>query len=341
MLPSPVSSNRRGTSQHLRTFSSSDLRRALNLLRSRSRFTNLSIIILAGCFCVSFLYNLAFIFSSFPPSLVTYTPPQSILSTIARNTTLENLSHLVIVPGHAIWTGTQPDQVLDADRWTLEEYQRGGGSYRISAFVEHIRRGVEITLKDDSSLLVFSGGQTRLQSTTTEAESYMRLAISLGLFHPDSKQTTHAPHFPRATTETYALDSYQNFLFSLARFHEITGRYPLQVTIVGYEMKRRRFDELHRTALRFPAHHFEYIGIEPSAHEESARIGEVKNGYAPYQLDLYGCHDFLLAKRRARNPFLRFHSYHASAPELRGLLEWCPDDAGMVYNGLLPWDVYE
>ncbi|KAG1864422.1 hypothetical protein F4604DRAFT_1783416 [Suillus subluteus] len=331
MLPSPVSSNRRGTSQHLRTFSLSDLKRALNLLRARSRFTNLSIIVLAGCFCVSFLYNLAFIFSS-SPSLAAYTPPQSILSTIARNATLENLSHLVIVPGHAIWTGTQPDQVLDVDRWTLEEYQRGGGSYRISAFVEHIRRGVEMTLKDDSSLLIFSGGQTRLQSTTTEAESYMRLA---------TKRTLHKSHFPRATTETYALDSYQNFLFSLARFHEITGRYPLQVTIIGYEMKRRRFDELHRTALRFPAHHFEYIGIEPSADEESARVGEAKNGYAPYKLDLYGCHDFLLAKRLGRNPFLRFHSYHSSAPELRGLLEWCPDDARMVYDGPLPWDVYE
>lgn len=103
----------------------------------------------------------------------------------------------------------------------------------------------------------------------------MRLAMTLGLFHPDSERTSHEPHFPRATTETYALDSYQNFLFSLARFHEITGRYPLRVTIVGYEMKRRRFEELHRTALRFPAQHFEYIGIEPSANEESARIGEV------------------------------------------------------------------
>lgn len=341
MLPSPITSNRRGASQHLRKFSSSDLKRVLSLLRTRSRFTNLSIVILAGCFCVSFLYNLAFIFSSSSPSLVPYTPPQSILSTIARNASLENLSHLVIVPGHAIWTGTQPDQVLDVDQWTLEEYQRGGGSYRISAFVEHIRRGVELTLKDDSSLLIFSGGQTRLQSTTTEAESYMRLATTLGLFHPDSERTSREPYFPRATTETYALDSYQNFLFSLARFHEITGRYPLQVTIVGYEMKRRRFEELHRTALRFPAHHFEYIGVEPSANDESARIGEVKNGYAPYKLDLYGCHDFLLAKRRARNPFLRFHSYHASAPELRGLLEWCPDDERMVYDGPLPWDVYE
>ncbi|KAG2072261.1 hypothetical protein BDR04DRAFT_1096845 [Suillus decipiens] len=340
MLPSPVSS-KRGTSQHLRTFSSSDLKRALSLLRTRSRFTNLSIIILAGCFCISFSYNLAFIFSSSLPSLVAYTPPQSILSTIARDATLENLSHLVIVPGHAIWTGTQPEQVLDVDRWTLEEYQRGGGSYRISAFVEHIKRGVEITLKDDSSLLIFSGGQTRLQSTTTEAESYMRLATSLGLFHPDSEQQPPESHFLRATTETYALDSFQNLLFSLARFHEITGRYPTQVTIVGYEMKRRRFEQLHRIALRFPPHHFEYIGIEPPVTEESARIGEVANGYAPYELDLYGCHGFLLAKRRARNPFLRFHSYHASAPELRGLLEWCPDDARMVYDGPLPWDVYE
>ncbi|KAG0704738.1 hypothetical protein DFH29DRAFT_910719 [Suillus ampliporus] len=301
MLPSPVSSNRRGTSQHLRSFSTSDLKRALSLLRVRSRFTNLSILILAGCFCISFLYNLAFIFSPSPSSLAAYTPPQSILSTIARNSTLENLTHLVIVPGHAIWTGTQSDQVLDEDRWTLEEYQRGGGSYRISAFVEHIRRGVEITLKDDTSLLIFSGGQTRLQSTTTEAESYMRLATTLGLFHPDSEQTHHESYFPRATTETYALDSYQNFLFSLARFHEVTGRYPLQVTIIGYEMKRRRFEELHR---------------------------EVNNGYTPYKADLYGCHDFLLAKRRARNPFLRFHP-------------WCPDDARMVYDGPLPWDVYE
>lgn len=87
----------------------------------------------------------------------------------------------------------------------------------------------------------------------------------------------HSPYFPRATTETYALDSYQNLLFSFARFHEITGRYPVQVTVVGYEMKRRRFEELHRAALRFPATHFEYIGIEPAKEEESesARIGEV------------------------------------------------------------------
>ena len=176
MLPSPVSSNQRRISKHirLRSFSLSDFKRALSLLRARSRFTNLSILLLTAFGCICFLYNLAFIFSSSTSSYVlNYNPPPSILATIARNSTLEGLSHLVVVPGHAIWTGAQLDQVLDEDRWVLEEYQRGGG--RIAAFVEHIRRGlvfrhefyhvttqlmnfrVEIMLKDDASLLIFSG----------------------------------------------------------------------------------------------------------------------------------------------------------------------------------------
>lgn len=115
-------------------------------------------------------------------------------------------------------------------------------------------------------------GQTRLQSTTTEAESYMRLALGMDLFGGSTP-------FSRATTETYALDSYQNILFSIARFHEVTGRYPSQMTVVGYEMKRRRFEDLHRTAIRFPTAVFEYIGLEPPATADeaiTARQGEVR-----------------------------------------------------------------
>lgn len=67
-----------------------------------------------------------------------------------------------------------------------------------------------------------------------------------------------------------------------------------------------------------------------------------KNGYMPYSKDLYGCHGELLDKRRARNPFFRFHPYYTSAPELTKLLDWCPEahDGGMmaVYSGTLPWD---
>ncbi|KAF9219610.1 hypothetical protein BS17DRAFT_716987 [Gyrodon lividus] len=343
MLPTPVSVSNstrreyqyRDRRRRSRSLLLLDSRPTFRSLFTRSRLTNLAVLLLATFGCVSFIYNLAVIFSDSTP----FTPPKSILDTIQRNETLQNLSHLILVPGHAIWSGSQPEHALDEDFWTLQDYQKGGGT--LSALVDHLRRGASMATEDEHSLLVFSGGQTRLQSTTTEAESYMRLALTLDLFHTSTPASPPLP-FPRATTETSALDSYQNLLFSIARFHQVTGRYPSQITVVGYQMKQRRFEELHRTAIRFPAPLFHYIGLQPPATGDqlaTARQGEFKNGYQPYTLDLYGCHDFLLSKRRARNPFIRFHSYHASAPELRGLIEWCPDDPKQIYQGPLPWDV--
>ncbi|GAA6063849.1 hypothetical protein JCM10212_003596 [Sporobolomyces blumeae] len=63
-----------------------------------------------------------------------------------------------------------------------------------------------------------------------------------------------------------------------------------------------------------------------------------ENGYVPFERDLYGCHSFLLNKRKTRNPYRRFHSYHSSAPELRDLLEYCPAKSDKVFPGPLPWD---
>ena len=214
----------------------------------------------------------------------------------------------------------------------------------------------KLAAKDEKSLLVFSGGQTRPTSTTTEAESYLRLAQASNAFGVSASMYP----FARATTEDYALDSYQNLLFSIARFHEYTGRYPVKITVVGYEMKRARFSELHRPAIRWPEDKFEYIGVDPEGEEKTnAAEGEVcsvlayaqvfggpdsmqkQNGYLPYTTDTYGCHSTLLAKRRQRNQFLRFHSYYTSAPELAPLLSWCPSlhSAGSgLYTGDLPWD---
>jgi hypothetical protein len=106
----------------------------------------------------------------------------------------------------------------------------------------------------------------------------MRLALSLDILPASTSAGAHVP-FHRATTETSALDSYQNLLFSIARFHEVTGRYPSQITVVGYEMKQRRFQELHRAAIRFPAPLFHYISLEPPATGDevaTAREGEVR-----------------------------------------------------------------
>ncbi len=65
------------------------------------------------------------------------------------------------------------------------------------------------------------------------------------------------------------MDSYQNLLFSIARFREYTGQFPDKITVVGYDFKRPRFEELHRTALRWPKYRFDYIGVDPNRNEGS------------------------------------------------------------------------
>lgn len=47
------------------------------------------------------------------------------------------------------------------------------------------------------------------------------------------------------------------------------------VTIVGYGMKRQRYEEVHRAALRWPSHAFNYIGIDNDHEQEADYLGEV------------------------------------------------------------------
>ncbi|KAM5533031.1 hypothetical protein V8D89_013299 [Ganoderma adspersum] len=330
-----------------------------DVLLSRARVTNLGFFLLAAFAALSFLLNVFHYFTDPSGSSshdggihILTAAPRGIWETLQRDRTLREIDHLIMVPGHAIWTGRSVDERMDEGAWVLESYQRGGG--RIAAFFRHIAGGAQMAGEDDHSLLVFSGGQTRPSSTTTEAESYMRLAAVSNLL-PTTPGTLHnsqqskSPLLLRATTEDYALDSYQNLLFSIARFHEYTGRWPSKITVVGYEMKRRRFTDLHRAALRWPADRFDYVGIDAEDEDAAAaRQGELQNGYLPYTEDAYGCHGVLLAKRRARNLFLRHHPYYSSAPELGALLNWCPgphgsghdrdEDQTAVFPGPLPWD---
>jgi len=121
---------------------------------------------------------------------------------------------------------------------------------------QHLSRA-EIAVADPSAVLIFSGGVTRPSSPSqSEAQSYLRLALDSGLL----MNRTHI-----AFAEDYALDSFQNLLFSLARFHEVVHgpyRWPEKITVVGFEMKRRRFEELHRKAIRWPTSKFQYVGVD-------------------------------------------------------------------------------
>ncbi|PFH52063.1 hypothetical protein AMATHDRAFT_74551 [Amanita thiersii Skay4041] len=265
-------------------------------------------------------------------------PSPSLLATVTRDKSPELLSHLIIVPCHAVWVGMDPNLRLSEDQWLLEPYQMGSG--RLAAFFAHISKGVELAVRDKHALLIFSGGQTKKASTTTEAESYLRLALSSNIA---STLAVPGDGHIRATTENYALDSYQNLLFSIARFYEYTGHFPDGITLIGYEFKRQRFEELHRAAIRWPIDRFHYIGVDGEIKDHFiAHQGEFENGYIPYLKDLYGCHSFLASKRRRRNPHLRFPPYIHSTPHLAFLLNWCPGPtekgASTIFAGDLPWD---
>lgn len=330
MLPSP--SVARYQRKRLDT---SPRKRILETLTRRSRLTNLGVVLISGICTISLLLNLSF--WTFSTSRFT-TLHHSLLSfaTINRPSSYKSLNHLILGPCHSIWKGT--DSWLEEKDWNLESYQKGPG--RVRAFYEHIARSSELANKDPHSLLVFSGGQTKPQSSTTEAESYLRLAQAANLLPGQSSETLISS---RATTENYAMDSYQNLLFSIARFREFTGHFPSKITVVGYEFKQLRFTELHREALRWPKHRFDYIGVDPEHENDSNALhGEQQHGYLPFTLDTYGCHSVLLNKRRQRNPHLRFHPYYTSSPELAALLDWCPGDAeggkAVLFKGPLPWD---
>lgn len=49
------------------------------------------------------------------------------------------------------------------------------------------------------------------------------------------------------------------------------GTWPTRITVIGYAMKRRRFVELHRAALRWPREAFDYVGIDPEPEPEGGQ----------------------------------------------------------------------
>ncbi|KAH7098402.1 hypothetical protein BKA62DRAFT_713073 [Auriculariales sp. MPI-PUGE-AT-0066] len=321
-------------------------------LQTRARVTNLAILLGALVCACSLLLNLSYIFgapdaqqklreirNSGGARSGVSAPPASILTTVNRDRRVRDLQHLIVVAGHAIWQGCTPQERLHEEDWVLEPIQKE--QQLLGTFFKHISKGAELALQDPKSLLVFSGGQTRASSLETEATSYLRLAHDTSLF--GATYNSSAP-FPRATSETFALDSFQNVLFSIARFHEVTGGWPRRITVISFGAKRKRFVELHAQALRWPNTEFVYVGIDPEEGTAAADMfkGEQQFGYKPYSTDLYGCQGQLLEKRRKRNPFHRFHPYYTSSPEISGLLDFCPvppvrNTRVVVYDGHLPW----
>ncbi|KAJ8660478.1 hypothetical protein O0I10_003936 [Lichtheimia ornata] len=252
---------------------------------------------------------------------------------------LEKLQRAIIVPGHAIYTGDSSLEGLEVDdNWVLESFQRGG---QVRTFVRHIEKAIEMAKEDPEAVVIFSGGQTRAHAgPQSEGQSYWQIANSLIHKEAINDTTTVDSLTARMIVEDYARDSHENLLFSICRFQEMTGQYPSSITVVGFEFKRTRFEEMHLRSLRYPEQQFRYIGIDPpfdpvGTPERSA--GEAANSLGPLKKDPYGCHYPLVQKRIDRNPFRRRHPYRLTCPALSDIINYCPED-NQFFQGRLPWD---
>jgi hypothetical protein len=183
---------------------------------------------------------------------------------------IESMDHLVVVAGHSVMRLSRMQSAgYDERSWYLLPYQLGQGFPTI--ITSHVQKGIDLTRQDVRALLIFSGGQTRADvGPLSEAASYYYLAEQNGWLLGDLKQ--------RVFLEEYARDSYENLLFSICRFRELTGGFPTRITVIGFDFKSQRFNDIHRHAIGFPVDQFTYVGMRPtptSFDHSKAAAGEI------------------------------------------------------------------
>ncbi|XP_057442840.1 uncharacterized protein C57A10.07 isoform X2 [Lotus japonicus] len=232
-----------------------------------------------------------------------------------------------MVAGHSIYTSSSCGRIEKEDSWFLESYQRNPG--QAATFVTHIREGVEIAAKDEAALLLFSGGETRKDAgPRSEGQSYWAVADSKGWFGKEESVKW------RALTEEHARDSFENLLFSVCRFRELTGAYPQNITVVSYDFKEERFAHLHRSAMGFPESRFFYAGTPATSNAKAAALKGEELVRTQFLRDPYGCRGSLYHKKLKRDPFHRSIPYPNGCPEIAALFRYC---GPTTYTGALPW----
>ena len=148
--------------------------------------------------------------------------PNTITNNIRKVIATTKPNHAIIVAGHAVLRLNQMSKAeRDDAAWYLLSYQKDQGFPGI--ITSHIKKGIDLAKKDNNAVLFFSGGQTRKDvGPISEAASYYYLA--------EEKKWMGAIN-QRTYLEEYARDSFENLLFSICRFREVTGDYPSKVTV--------------------------------------------------------------------------------------------------------------
>ena len=260
--------------------------------------------------------------------------------------------HLIILPCHGIWkidsTTNANNYGQLSDQWYLAPFQLEGNDHLV--FIKQSLRAIEELLYDyDRSVVLFSGSQTKVDAgPISEAQSYfvlMKKLVNSATTKDGFEQLTHL--FDKETmlslenivkqldlhniiantlfsngyinTEEYALDSFDNLLYSILRFKEITECYPKSITIVGFGFKEARFLNYHAMALDIPKNVIRYISYDPepsnysqeqlNKYFENLTYMERKNALSLFENDWYAKKEILTKKKNSRNPYKRIPTY--------------------------------
>ncbi|KAK4627080.1 hypothetical protein CLAFUW4_04404 [Fulvia fulva] len=257
------------------------------------------------------------------------------------NADINKTTELVLVCCHATYMADGFNTA--EDQWILQPFQRSDplrnkpGEHE--TFIQHIISAALAVHNDPRALLMFSGGRTT-QAPRSEAESYATI-----LRHIVDNNAVLFPAGVRFGLEQLATDSYQNLLFSVIRFRQLTGDYPTNITVVTHAFKERRFLELHAPAIKWPHHRIRVQGVNPPFTLDELNFtqrGEHERAYRFFAADPYGVRMPLLQKRLERNwntdkahVFLGWKL----EPQIIGLLEWQGGVSGCeTFPRRLPWE---
>ena len=240
---------------------------------------------------------------------------------IQCGTNLEYLTDLIVVAGHSEYIDGHFEDCRNISHWGLPKRLNTTHQQRkyVSGLLSHIDKGIDLTISNENALLIFSG-RRRMQLRISEGALYFNIANHCNYFKNKLKSIQI-----RTFTEDYALDSFQNLLFSICRFHEITNNYPTNIKVISWSFKKYRFINMHRKALKYDVNNFHFFGINGDYDVMLEDYTRENIAIDRFINDLYGCGPEVKQTRIKKNLFNSTIPYPHQCLEIKQLFSICQD----------------
>lgn len=172
----------------------------------------------------------------------------------------------------------------------------------VKIFEAQLKKSFSGLTNGDYDVLIISGGYTKPEIEKSEARGMLDWAGDLGLW-PAEKGLI--------LLEEYAIDSFENILFSLGRFYQFFGEFPASVASCTWKFNIERFEILAR---KLGLSHYQVLPVGRRVGEE---IIAQKWAELAKKDPLYCRQADSKEKYLRRNPWKRNHPYYQISPAFR------------------------